>query len=75
MLLWGVTPGRAHTHTFSSVWSFCAEHTIPYAPFPMGLTGLYLASTSNMFPHTCKAKGPLSGDRGRPERQRRRHEM
>jgi hypothetical protein len=34
---------RAHTH-----------QTTPYAPVPMGLVSLYLASTSNLVPHTMK---------------------
>mmetsp|Transcript_49420 Transcript_49420/g.94458 ORF Transcript_49420/g.94458 Transcript_49420/m.94458 type:complete len:245 (+) Transcript_49420:169-903(+) len=44
--------------TFSWFSSLQAEHTMPYAPLPMGLTGLYLASTSNMFPHTMKCARP-----------------
>mmetsp|Transcript_11809 Transcript_11809/g.41039 ORF Transcript_11809/g.41039 Transcript_11809/m.41039 type:complete len:223 (+) Transcript_11809:537-1205(+) len=37
-----------------------AEHTTPYAPLPMGLIGVYFASTSKRFPHTMKCDTGVS---------------
>ena len=39
--------------TFLFVSNSLALHTTPYAPFPIGFMGAYLASTSNTVPHTA----------------------